>query len=57
MVTMAGDGIGVQQRERLIEEARARLEWAGITGEVAAAEAVRDFARTVLAILEGDGSR
>ena len=51
---VADVGIPQQQREKLIEEARARLEWADATGEVSAADAVRSFAETVLTILVAD---
>lgn len=51
---VADVGIPRQQREKLIEEARARLEWADATGEMSAGEAVRSFADTVLTILGAD---
>ena len=48
---LAEVGISLQQREKLIEEAHARLEWADATGEISAGEAVRSFAEIVLSIL------
>jgi hypothetical protein len=51
---VADVGIPQQQREKLIEEARARLEWADATGEISAGEAVRSFAETVLTVLGAD---
>ena len=47
-------GVSQRQREKLIDEARARLQWAAASGEISAASAVRSFAETVLSILNVD---
>jgi hypothetical protein len=51
---LAEFGIPQRQREKLIDEARARLQWAAASGEISAASAVRNFAETILSILNVD---
>ena len=48
---LAENDVFQRQREKLINEARARLHWAASSGELSAASAVRSFAETVLSIL------
>ena len=49
---LAENDVFQRQREKLINEARARLHWAASSGELSAASAVRSFAETVLSILQ-----